>query len=87
MNRQTDNEQLLVPEMKKRCDVAASQVLKTFQLNPYVSVNTLVTASEKRKKRCFHHFPDLLELIFDYFIRMANNDVCNTDGIFPTKGM
>ena len=31
MNRQTDNEQLLVPEVKKRCDVAASQVLKTRQ--------------------------------------------------------
>ena len=30
MNRQTENEQLLVPEMKKRCDVAGSQVLKTF---------------------------------------------------------
>ena len=60
MNRQTDNEQLLVPEMKKRCDVAACQVLKTFLtiLSQYVSVNALVTASEKRKKlRCFHHFP------------------------------
>ena len=64
MNRQTDNEQLLVPEMKKRCDVAASQVLKTFQLSPYVSVNTLVTASEKRKKDVFTI--SLLELIFDY---------------------
>ena len=85
MNRQTDNEQLLVPEMKKRCDVAASQVLKTFQLNPYVSVNALVTASEKRKKDVFTI--SLLELIFDYFIRMANNEVCNTEGIFPTKEM
>ena len=57
MNRQTENEQLLVPEMKERCDVAASHVLKTFQLSPYVSVNTLVTASEKREKRYFHHSP------------------------------
>ena len=64
MNRPTENEQLLVSEMKKRCDVAASQVLKTSQLSPYVSVNTLVKVSEKRKKDVFTI--SLLELIFDY---------------------
>ena len=58
MNRQTENEQLLVPEMKKRCVVAASQVLKTFlTISPYVSANASVTASEKRKKKMFSPFP------------------------------
>ena len=34
------------------------------ELNPYVSINTLVTASEKRKKDVFTI--SLLELIFGY---------------------
>ena len=66
MNRETENEQLLVSELKKRCDMAASQVLKTFlTIKPICISLCFGDSQEEMKKRCFT-ISFLVKLIFDY---------------------